>query len=237
MSDQKLPLRPRVDIPYLNKLADLWQKIGSCKSCHLAQEAGQPTPFTGYGQSGLLIVLRNPGVDERDVGIPAVGKIAKPIDELLESLGLTRQQALITNLVNCYTCVPKPNRSPTKSEIQTCAKEHLIPLWAHLIPRLTIFMGKESFIWGRKVFCGQDETTVRGRSGLLFQASTCGIVDRYILGTEHPAVHTCYDPRMTSVWEKDCRVIRRVWNDLKAGKDPLVTSYPVFSSDPAKPVA
>lgn len=210
------------------QLAVLWDAVKNCTACDAIKEAQRPTPFSGNGSSGLFFILRNPGIQERDEGAPAVGKVKETMDDLLQTLDLNRQNVCITNLMNCYTCVPKNNRPPTIAEIGTCSAKHLQPLLDTLQPKLIVTFGKESFLW----FCAvKGFKTIRGFSGQpqQWQKPISSDPPIWIFPMEHPAVHTLYDPNMKAVWDRDVRLLGRFWKALLNGQDPTKDMAPNFS--------
>jgi uracil-DNA glycosylase family 4 len=192
-------------------------RVAACNACDAVKEAGHPTPFSGDGSSGVLFLLRNPGVQERDGGAPAIGQVREGVDELLHELDLTRENTVITNTINCYTTVPKPNRPPYPSEILTCTGMHLQPLLEAVQPGLVVTFGKEAFL----VFAAtKGFTTVRQHTGILRTLPFQGKEYR-VFAMEHPAVPYLYDNRMMDVWQKDVRALKVVLKAFRAAnKDP-----------------
>jgi DNA polymerase len=61
---------------------------------------------------------RGPAPDEDLKGEPFVGRAGKKLDEMIQSIGLTRDQVYIANVVKCR---PPDNRTPEPDEIATCS--------------------------------------------------------------------------------------------------------------------
>ncbi|MBE0466078.1 MAG: uracil-DNA glycosylase [Candidatus Desulforudis sp.] len=80
-------------------------------------------PVSGYGsrKARLVILGEAPGEAEDLVGYPFVGPSGLVLTAALRSLGVDREQVLITNVVRCR---PPGNREPHPSEQKVCT-EHL----------------------------------------------------------------------------------------------------------------
>jgi DNA polymerase len=75
------------------------------------------SPVIGEGNldAAIMFIGEAPGEQEAKSGRPFVGAAGKVLDELLESIGLRRQNVYITNIVKDR---PPENRDPTAEEIQ-----------------------------------------------------------------------------------------------------------------------
>ncbi|MCH8339741.1 MAG: uracil-DNA glycosylase, partial [Chloroflexi bacterium] len=58
-------------------------------------------PGEGPADAELMFIGEGPGFHENEQGRPFVGAAGKFLEELLESIGLTREQVFITNIVKC----------------------------------------------------------------------------------------------------------------------------------------
>lgn len=101
---------------------DYWTKliqdIHKCKKCPLHKERTRPVPGEGSRKTKLMFIGEGPGENEDRVGKPFIGRSGKILTELIESIGITRDQVYITNIVKCR---PPGNRNPTSQEINACA--------------------------------------------------------------------------------------------------------------------
>lgn len=90
-----------------------------CELCPL-HRAAQFVCLMGRGRipAKVMIVGEAPGHREDDVGKPFQGKSGKLLDELLESIDMTRDEVYITNAVRCR---PPENRTPDAKEIKACS--------------------------------------------------------------------------------------------------------------------
>ncbi|MCP3687397.1 MAG: uracil-DNA glycosylase [Gammaproteobacteria bacterium] len=110
-----------IPIPTLEIALDNWgavnHSIQHCEACELAAHCTQKVPGAGDQQARVMIVGEGPGHDEDIKGEPFVGRSGKLLDKMLESIGLSRSQVFITNIVKCR---PPNNRDPHVDEIKTC---------------------------------------------------------------------------------------------------------------------
>lgn len=79
-----------------------------------------------------------PGGDEDRVGLPFVGRAGQLLDKILAAVGLTRQDAYITNVVKCR---PPGNRTPGPDETLACTRLWLEPQLSLLRPRVILTLG------------------------------------------------------------------------------------------------
>ena len=94
------------------------EEIKNCKKCALWKTRKNPVPGEGGFEKKIMFVGEAPGKWEDIKGIPFVGSAGKYLDELLASIGLTRRDVYITNIVKCR---PPNNRDPTDEEINACS--------------------------------------------------------------------------------------------------------------------
>ena len=66
----------------------------------------------------LVFVGEGPGRDEDAKGEPFVGRAGKLLTQMIEAMGLRREDVYICNVVKCR---PPENRLPEKDEITTCS--------------------------------------------------------------------------------------------------------------------
>jgi len=76
-------------------------------------------PGAGSPVAKLMIVGEGPGESEAYEGLPFVGPAGKLLGRILQSLGLTREQVFIANIVRCR---PPGNRVPTADEAGNCRR-------------------------------------------------------------------------------------------------------------------
>jgi uracil-DNA glycosylase family 4 len=94
------------------------EEIGDCTRCPLAY-AGRRTIVFGDGDANarLMFVGEGPGADEDASGTPFVGKAGQLLNNMIQAMGLKREEVYIANIVKCR---PPGNRVPEPVEANTC---------------------------------------------------------------------------------------------------------------------
>ena len=93
------------------------EDIKNCKKCNLWKTRNKPVVGEGGNKRRVMFIGEAPGKWEDLKGRPFVGQAGKFLDELLSSIGLTRDDVYITNIVKCR---PPGNRDPEENEIKKC---------------------------------------------------------------------------------------------------------------------
>jgi len=89
----------------------------ACTRCPLSKGRTQVVAGEGPSPCRLVIVGEAPGEREDLEGRPFVGRAGAILDVALKAGGVSRREALITNVVKCR---PPGNRRPTREEIEAC---------------------------------------------------------------------------------------------------------------------
>ena len=99
-------------------LVAIQNEIGDCTRCPLAY-AGRRNIVFGDGDANarLMFVGEGPGADEDASGVPFVGKAGQPLNNMIQAMGLKREDVYIANIVKCR---PPANRVPEPVEAETC---------------------------------------------------------------------------------------------------------------------
>jgi uracil-DNA glycosylase family 4 len=99
-------------------LVAIQDEIGDCTRCPLAYAGRRKIVFgDGDGNARLMFVGEGPGADEDASGIPFVGKAGQLLNNMIQAMGLKREQVYIANIVKCR---PPNNRAPEPVEANTC---------------------------------------------------------------------------------------------------------------------
>lgn len=94
-----------------------------CELCPLHQEAEHVCLMgAGSRKSKIMIVGEAPGEREDESAQAFVGPAGRLLTEVLESVGLSREECYITNAAKCR---PPNNRQPTPGEIKICSTTYL----------------------------------------------------------------------------------------------------------------
>jgi len=99
-------------------LAAIQTEIGDCTRCPLAYAGRRKIVFgDGNANARLMFVGEGPGADEDTSGIPFVGKAGQLLNNMIQAMGLKREEVYIANIVKCR---PPANRVPEPVEANTC---------------------------------------------------------------------------------------------------------------------
>ena len=98
----------------LKKIADA---VSDCKKCDLCHSRDKGVPGEGPTDAEIMFIGEGPGFHENLQGRPFVGAAGDLLVELLDAIGMKREQVFITNVVKCR---PPGNRDPQPEELQAC---------------------------------------------------------------------------------------------------------------------
>lgn len=108
--------------------------------CGLKKTATQPVFGDGNPDSEIVFIGEAPGKKEDQIGKPFIGAAGKFLAEMLDSIGMKREDIYITNIVKYR---PPDNRDPSELEKQQCA-DWLKAELEFIKPKLIIFLGRHS---------------------------------------------------------------------------------------------
>lgn len=91
--------------------------VGECTACPLHRTRTQTVFGVGNRSASLMVIGEAPGEQEDLKGEPFVGRAGQLLNEMLRSLGLSRQQVYIANILKCR---PPGNRDPAAEEVGCC---------------------------------------------------------------------------------------------------------------------
>jgi uracil-DNA glycosylase family 4 len=94
------------------------ETIGDCTRCKLHKARTNIVFGAGSVKAELVFVGEGPGHDEDIKGEPFVGRAGKLLTQMIEAMGLRREDVYICNVVKCR---PPENRLPERDEISTCS--------------------------------------------------------------------------------------------------------------------
>ena len=118
-------------------LRELRDALAAFEGCALKKTAKNLVFADGSPEGPLMFIGEAPGGQEDRQGVPFVGPAGKLLDLMLESIGLSRDQAYVTNILPWR---PPGNRSPTDAEIAAClpfVKRHI----ELVAPKVLILVG------------------------------------------------------------------------------------------------
>jgi uracil-DNA glycosylase family 4 len=180
---------------HVEALALIRDELGDCTRCKLHSGRNKIVFGVGNPDAKLMFVGEGPGAEEDARGEPFVGRAGKKLDEMITSIGLSRAEVYIANIVKCR---PPKNRDPEKDEIETC-QPFLTRQIEAIAPRAIVALGSPAA-----------KTLLNTRTGITRLRGQwhefCGIP---VMPTFHPAY-------LLRAYTKENRM--KVWEDLKAAK-------------------
>lgn len=135
----------------METLEQLAAAIKVCTLCRLCQGRTNAVPGVGDPRAKVVFIGEGPGKNEDLKGEPFVGAAGKFLDKMLTSIGWTRDNIFITNVVKCR---PPENRDPLPDEIDTCYTNYLKKQLLVMKPLLIVTLGRHSmniFLPGKKI--------------------------------------------------------------------------------------
>ena len=121
----------------LKKIHEKW--FTECK-CKLKKTATQPVPGDGSPDAKIVFIGEAPGKNEDEQGVPFVGAAGKFLAEMLEKIGLKREDIYITNIVKYR---PPNNRDPLPEE-KAAFWPYLLKQIQIIEPKIIITLGRHS---------------------------------------------------------------------------------------------
>lgn len=103
----------------MSEFSDLYKEIERCQECALARNRNRVVPGEGPSSARIMFIGEAPGFYEDQQGRPFVGPAGQFLEQLLASIGLTRDRVYIANVIKCR---PPSNRDPLPGEIEACGK-------------------------------------------------------------------------------------------------------------------
>ncbi len=89
-------------------LAQVRERVCVCMKCpHLARTRTQTVFGVGNPDAELMFVGEAPGADEDARGEPFVGRAGQLLTRIIETMGLSRDEVYIANILKCRPDVPK----------------------------------------------------------------------------------------------------------------------------------
>ena len=134
-----------VAVPGSGSLAELREQALACVQCpNLVASRKQGVFGVGNETADLMFVGEAPGADEDAQGEPFVGKAGQLLTKIIQTMGLSRDEVYIANILKCRPATPRQrsgNRPPTGEEMTTCSP------WLHrqialIEPKLIVALGK-----------------------------------------------------------------------------------------------
>jgi DNA polymerase len=188
------------------KLKIIRDQVVNCKLCSLAKTRTLPVIGEGSHSAKIMFVGEAPGANEDQTGHPFCGRAGNILGELLESIGIKREEVYICNILKCR---PPNNRDPLKSEINACTP-YLYEQIKSIKPKVISCLGNFSVRFIMEKF-GLEKTTqgISKIHGQMFNGKNEEVGEVKIVPMYHPAVAT-YNANMKSVLMKDFKILKNI---------------------------
>jgi uracil-DNA glycosylase len=159
------------------RLVELYKAVQDCTRCPLYETRAKAVFGAGNADADLMFVGEAPGAEEDRQGLPFVGRAGQLLNQMLEGIGLSREDVFIANVLKSR---PPGNRDPQPLEIEACEPY----LWEQvrlIEPRVVCTLGN----FATKLLTGSQTgiTKVRGTP----QVHELGNRMVYLLPLFHPA--------------------------------------------------
>jgi len=174
-------------------LKAVFVRASACQRCSELAATRHSVVFgAGNADAELMFIGEAPGASEDQQGLPFVGRAGKLLAQLLEEIGLSREEVFIANVLKCR---PPGNRDPLPAEIENC-QDYLFEQVALVAPRVICSLGNFSTKLLRCDPAGI--TRVHGRAEVV----TLGRRAVRLYPIFHPAA-ALYTPRMLQTLRED----------------------------------
>jgi len=111
--------------------------IGECSRCRLSRARTNIVFGVGDPHARFMFVGEGPGADEDAQGEPFVGRAGQLLNNMIQAMGLRREQVYIANVVKCR---PPDNRTPERDECDACGP-YLMRQIAVVRPEIIVALG------------------------------------------------------------------------------------------------
>jgi len=188
----------------MNKLEKIKQEVLICKKCLLYKTRGHSVVGEGNPQAKIVFVGEAPGYNEDRTGHPFCGEAGKILDELLDFVGIKREEIYITNILKDR---PPGNRNPKKEEIEACTP-YLERQIETIKPEVICTLGNYSTAFIMEKYGLKNQ--IQGISkihGEVFEVKNLSQKIK-IIPLYHPAVIT-YNINMKEILKKDFKLLEK----------------------------
>jgi DNA polymerase len=176
-----------------DSISKVSREVIACAKCRLCENRRSAVPGEGPTKAKVVFVGEAPGEQEDTQGRPFVGAAGKLLTELLLSVGLSREDVYITNVVKCR---PPKNRPPRKDEVAAC-KPYLERQFLLIAPLVICPMGNSAIH-----SLMESEKSVTDVHGIPFELGAVTYFPMY-----HPAA-ALYTFQLRKVLEEDFKKLK-----------------------------
>ena len=193
-------------------LVEVYNEASICERCPLSETRNRVVFGAGNADADLMFIGEAPGAEEDRQGLPFVGRAGAFLTELLEGIGMKREDVFIANVLKCR---PPGNRDPQPEEIDSC-RPYLEQQVSLIQPRVICTLGN----FATKLITANPTgiTKVRGTA----QEHVIGRRPVYVMPLFHPAAGL-RTPRVAEQLREDFqRISDLLAQPLPEGPEPLV---------------
>ncbi len=194
------------------RLVEVFNTASVCEKCALSKTRTRVVFGAGNADADLMFVGEAPGAEEDRQGLPFVGRAGGLLNQMLESIEMSREDVFICNVLKCR---PPGNRDPQPVEIESC--EPYLARQVQLIePRVVCTLGN----FATKLLTGSPTgiTKVRGTP----QVHELGGRTVFVMPLFHPAA-ALRTPAVAEILREDFQRL------------PELLAQPLPQSGPAGP--
>jgi uracil-DNA glycosylase len=119
------------------RLVEVFNEASVCEKCPLSATRTRVVFGSGNADADLMFIGEAPGAEEDRQGLPFVGRAGALLTELIEGIGLRREDAFVANVLKCR---PPGNRDPQPIEIESC-QPYLFEQVRLIEPRVVCTLG------------------------------------------------------------------------------------------------
>jgi len=193
----------------LSTLTRAWLTLRNpdCDDCVLGETA-QCVCLIGRGPvpCEVMVIGEAPGKREDEIEKPFSGSAGKILDQAFSSMGVTRDEVYITNVVKCR---PPENRDPTNKEIKACSR-YLQAEIELVKPKYVLLLGRFALM----SFLGRGHSSITKERGKIQKLNGMTVI-----ATLHPA-SLLYNPKNLILVEMD---ITKFFRLVQGTPDPVVS--------------
>ncbi|HEY2335542.1 MAG TPA: uracil-DNA glycosylase [Solirubrobacterales bacterium] len=193
------------------RLVALYKEVQACEKCPLRETRTKAVFGAGDADADLMFVGEAPGAEEDRQGLPFVGRAGQLLNQMLEGIGLSREEVFIANVLKSR---PPGNRDPQPLEIEAC-RPYLFEQVRLIEPTVICTLGN----FATKLLSGNSAgiTKVRGAP----QVHEIGGRTVFLLPLFHPAA-ALRTPAVKETLRKDFETLP----DLLAMGPPVAAEEP-----------
>ena len=178
-------------------LENLKMQALDCHKCQLDQSRTHVVFGIGNQKADLMFVGEAPGAEEDRTGKPFVGRAGQLLTKIIQSIGLTRDDVYIANVLKCR---PPSNRNPKLNEIEQC-EPYLLRQIELIKPKVICALGT----FAAQILLRTDERISKLRGDFYSYHGT------KVMPTYHPAYLLRNPENKRQVWED----IQKVMAELR----------------------